>query len=385
MVEYQRSNGTVASVAASGRSKGRYSCIMDTQPQQEFYFQWHITERCNLRCAHCYQNRFSDSLELTLGDLKQIADQLCEALRVWKRRGRIAVTGGEPFAHGELLPLLEHLDGKDEVLYLDVLSNGTLIQRDAIPALQRLDKLRRVQVSLDGATPDIHDAIRGTGTFERAIEGIRRLRSAGLTVTIMFTLHRRNAVDVPRLLDLVREEGVSALVIERLVPCGMGKGLQDEMLTPKEISSIFSYVSDRADVYAGCDAGPDVLRYRTLWALLDPQGARATGDTPPAMHLGAMCSVGMDGLCIMPDGTALPCRRLPIPLGNIRTDGIFKIWYTSDLLWKIRDKRNLKGKCGNCELVARCGGCRAIAYACTGDYLEEDPQCWKPAEVPCGS
>ncbi|MCL4418034.1 MAG: radical SAM/SPASM domain-containing protein, partial [Actinobacteria bacterium] len=61
----------------------------------------------------------------------------------------------------------------------------------------------------------------------------------------------------------------------------------------------------------------------------------------------------------------------------INRDSIFKIWYTSDLLWKIRNKNNLKGKCNKCELIPRCSGCRAIAYAMTGDYLSEDPQCWK--------
>ena len=61
----------------------------------------------------------------------------------------------------------------------------------------------------------------------------------------------------------------------------------------------------------------------------------------------------------------------------MKKDSLGKIWFTSDLLWQIRDKHNLKGKCNSCEFIPRCGGCRAIAYAYTGDYLEEDPQCWK--------
>ena len=90
-----------------------------------------------------------------------------------------------------------------------------------------------------------------------------------------------------------------------------------------------------------------------------------------------MCSIGIDSITIMPDGTVFPCRRLPMPIGNLHHESLFKIWYTSDLLWEIRNKNNLKGKCNNCELIPRCSGCRAIAYALTGDYLAEDPQCWK--------
>ncbi|MDI6793431.1 MAG: SPASM domain-containing protein [bacterium] len=64
-------------------------------------------------------------------------------------------------------------------------------------------------------------------------------------------------------------------------------------------------------------------------------------------------------------------------MGNILKDGLFKIWYTSDVLWRIRDKNNLKGKCKGCKYIYSCGGCRAVAYAMTGDYMEEDTQCWK--------
>jgi radical SAM protein with 4Fe4S-binding SPASM domain len=119
-----------------------------------------------------------------------------------------------------------------------------------------------------------------------------------------------------------------------------------------------------------------IIKYRTLWAMIDPDRAKIP-DVPLEIDLGGMCSIGIDSLTILPDGTVLPCRRLPIPIGNLTNDSIFKIWYTSDLLWKIRNKNNLKGKCNKCELIPRCSGCRAIAYAVTGDYLAEDPQCWK--------
>ena len=99
-------------------------------------------------------------------------------------------------------------------------------------------------------------------------------------------------------------------------------------------------------------------------------------DTTCNSKIGGFCPVGFTSLTILHDGTVLPCRRLEIPIGNILKEGLFKIWYDSDVLWRIRDKSNLQGKCDNCSNVDRCGGCRAIAYETTGDYMGEDIQCW---------
>ncbi len=90
--------------------------------------------------------------------------------------------------------------------------------------------------------------------------------------------------------------------------------------------------------------------------------------------LGAPCVIGVDGLCVMPDGSVFPCRRFPVSIGNLLNDPLKKIWEESDLLEKLREKENLRGRCGSCD-VADCRGCRSLALALTGDYLEEDPHC----------
>ena len=178
------------------------------------------------------------------------------------------------------------------------------------------------------------------------------------------------------MIDLAIKEKVDTLTIERFVPEGKGAEVKDWFLTKEEVHKLFQYVSRRSDTEYQKGTALKILKYRTLWANIDPERAKTT-DVPLEIDLGAMCSIGIDSLTILSDGTVLPCRRLPIPIGNLKNDSIFKIWYTSDLLWKIRNKNNLKGKCNKCDLIPRCSGCRAIAYAVTGDYLAEDPQCWK--------
>jgi MoaA/NifB/PqqE/SkfB family radical SAM enzyme len=125
-----------------------------------FGFQWHITDRCNLRCTHCYQEDYSGSDELSLDGLKQIADEIIGTLSKWDKRGDIAITGGEPLLKEEMFPLIHYLESADEISSLDILTNGTLINDKILTQIQHLTKLRCVQLSLEGASPESNDAIR---------------------------------------------------------------------------------------------------------------------------------------------------------------------------------------------------------------------------------
>lgn len=141
----------------------------------------------------------------------------------------------------------------------------------------------------------------------------------------------------------------------------------DDVLSKEEIKAIYEGITVRANEI---NSKLNVRRLRPLW--LNTTYLDCTNNE----KIGGFCPVGLTSLAILWDGTVLPCRRLEIPIGNILEDGLFKIWYDSDVLWRIRDKNNLQGKCHGCVNVERCGGCRAIAYATTGDYMGEDIQCW---------
>ena len=350
---------------------------MDEASKADFGFQWHITDRCNLRCTHCYQEDYSGSNELGLDGLKQVADEIIRTLSKWEKRGDIAITGGEPLLKEEMFPLIHYLESADEISSLDILSNGTLINDKILAQIQELTKLRCVQLSMEGASPESNDTIRGKGTFQKVINAIRLLRSGEVSVNIMFTLQRRNVEDIPSLIELAIAEGISVLTIERFVPIGSGAKIREELLSPEEIKRVFDYISERAEQEINRGGLTSISRSRPLWVMCNSNTVFPGAETSNKDTAGGICSIGLDGLCILPDATVLPCRRLPIPIGNLKNDSLLKIWHTSDLLWEIADKRNLKGKCNSCEFITRCSGCRAMAYACTGDYLAEDPQCWK--------
>lgn len=332
--------------------------------KEEFYFQWHFTNSCNLRCAHCYQEGYCHE-DLSCEQLLVIANQITTALRKWNMLGRISLTGGEPFLSPFLLRLVGYLEEASEIKQFDILTNGTCITQEQIEILKCCRKLHQIQISIDGPIASIHDTIRGPGTFDIVRNTVDRLQESGIEVSFMFTLMQRNMDNALQVIDFAEECGVNAVTVERVTPCGHSS-LAD-VLTAKEIRDIYEGITKRAN---SAPSGLTVRRLRPLWI------NTAHLDTTENSKIGGFCPVGFTSLAILWDGTVLPCRRLNIPIGNILTDGLFKIWYDNEVLWNIRDKNNLKGKCHKCHNIDRCGGCRAIAYETTGDYMGEDIQCW---------
>jgi radical SAM protein with 4Fe4S-binding SPASM domain len=332
--------------------------------KEEFYFQWHFINRCNLRCTHCYQDNYLFE-DLPLEKLLVIAGQISTALEKWNMLGRISLTGGEPFLTPHLPHLLDYMEDNSNIKQFDILTNGTCITQRHIDMLKRCRKLHQIQISIDGATELSHDAIRGSGTFKTVVQIIKRLRESGLEVSFMFTLMKHNKDDAIKVIDFAETCGVNAITVERVTPCGHSK--TSDLLTTQEVKTIYEGITLRAN-YTSKDL--TVRRLRPLWI------NTAHLNTNPKNKIGGFCPVGFTSLAILWDGTVLPCRRLDIPIGNILTDGLYKIWYDSDVLWNIRNKSNLKGKCSSCKNVGQCGGCRAIAYETSGDYMGEDTQCW---------
>ena len=332
------------------------------QTGDDFYFQWHLTERCNRKCRHCYQSD-NYSSELPLSDMLTIVDKMEEAMEKWGKQGTLSLTGGEPFLRrDDLHALMTRLDDSRCLYYYDILTNGSRISEVEAKALAAHTGLRRVQVSLEGAEAEVNDAIRGPGSFKETLKAVRNLMAEQVDCSVMMTLTRKNQDQVDPMISLLKREGVPTLALERLIPEGRGASLGDLILSKEELHALYE------DIYqiAINDSPVRILLHRPLFALIAP-------DDPT---VGALCSAGNNALTIMPDGSVYPCRRLPIPIGNVLNDGFYKIWYGSDVLWRLRNPEALNAKCRSCHLMTQCRGCRAMAYFTSGDFMGEDPQCW---------
>jgi radical SAM protein with 4Fe4S-binding SPASM domain len=332
--------------------------------KEEFYFQWHFMNTCNLRCAHCYQEGYQFP-NLELSDLLCMANEISSTLSKWDMLGRISLTGGEPFMSPYLFDLLDYFEHDEQTKQFDILTNGTRIDVNGISRLKAYQKLRQVQISLDGATRATHDAVRGNGVYDKVVETIHGLRQHDIEVSLMFTLMRRNMDEAVQVIDFAEAHDINAVTVERVTPCG-NSSIKDT-LTVEEIHKIYNAITVRANTV---NSNLTVRRLRPLWIHTESLNNRA------GSKIGGFCPVGFTSIAILWDGTVLPCRRLNIPIGNILEEKLFRIWYGSDILWRIRDKNSLQGKCHNCRNINRCGGCRAIAYETTGDYMGEDVQCW---------
>lgn len=274
-------------------------------------------------------------------------------------------TGGEPLLRNDLTNILDYAGQCGFTTSL--LSNGTLITRH-IAAQLRKAGVRDVQVSLDGMER-IHDSIRGAGSFKRAIRGIENLVSHGIDTYVNMTLSRLNMNEIDSLVCLAGELGIHLVTFSRLVLCGRGGELADHALTAREL----------ADVHERCKRYKDG---KIKVASLDPLALIAGTDieVPDSELPAGGCAAGIFGLTITSDGSIMPCRRMDLVIGNIKTNNLRQLWVESPVLCALRDRERYHGGCESCHYWSICRGCRAIALAFARsrgqeDYLGPDPQC----------
>ena len=196
---------------------------------QEFFVQCHLTERCNLHCAHCYQSGDSSIEELSLTEIREMLAEIDDMLQSWSEAYQLEfspslnITGGEPLLRRDLFKILAEAGKKDFAVFL--LTNGTLVDAEKAAHLAAAG-VRGVQVSIEGPE-EIHELIRGAGSFAAACRGITHLVDAGLAVTLNATLSEMNADKFREMIDLCSTLGAQKLGFSRLVPSGRRAGLID--------------------------------------------------------------------------------------------------------------------------------------------------------------
>lgn len=328
-------------------------------------FQWHLTERCNLRCAHCYQAE-PPTPELGYDDQLAVLDQLRDLVRGWQpgrlRSLQLTFTGGEPLLCGDLLRLLTAVRADPWPWTISLLTNGTLLDAAFCRELARL-RPAFVQVSLDGLEPT-HDAARGPGSFAAAVTGLRRLRAAGVPSMVSFTAHRGNWREFPGVAALAVRLGAQRVWADRLIPAGRGAQMTDALLSPAETLSFVELVAATRRRWS-----------RRWWRRTDVAAHRALQFLAPGGGPIYRCHAGDSLLTLLPNGELLPCRRLPMVVGNVLRTPLAEL-YGHPLLADLRDQARLPADCAACGHRAACGGgLRCLAYAVTGDPHAADPGC----------
>jgi len=334
---------------------------------------WETTAGCNLECVHCRRLDVAHEMmrsDLTTEEAFLLVDQIAEV-----GNPILVLSGGEPLIRPDILDIARH--GRQRGLTVSLATNGTLVTSKLARAIQAAG-IARVAVSLDGARADTHDQFRRQlGSFHRALEGIGYLRWAGVPVQINTTVARHNEAELEAIHDLAADLGAVALHAFLLVPVGCGVQIaEDQMLSPEGYEAIlhrFYDLAQRGRLQCKATCAPHY--YRVVRQRAAAEGRHVV----PARHgMAAMtkgCLAGSAVCFVSHKGEVFPCGYLPVEAGNVRRAPFGSIWRLSPVFASLRDPDCLDGKCGACEFINVCSGCRARAYYATGDYLAEEPFC----------
>jgi heme b synthase len=339
---------------------------------------WEITRSCNLSCLHCRASseRGPYPGELHPEESLRLIDQIASF-----SRPVVILTGGEPLLRKDVFDLARY--GTERGLRMVIAPNGTLLDPEKAHLLKS-SGIQRVSISLDGASAQSHDAFRQVvGAFAGALRGIEFLKKADLPFQINTTVTKRNFAELPEILNLAVRMGAAAHHIFLLVPTGRGRTLAGETVGADDYERILHWFYDQREKHplqlkATC--APHY--YRILHQRTKAQGKRVTSETHGLDAMTRGCLGGIGFCFISYRGEVQPCGYLELVGGNLRDRSLRDIWENSELFRQIRDFSAYQGKCGRCEFIRVCGGCRARAYETSGNFLAEEPLCaYQPGAV----
>lgn len=340
-------------------------------PQLRLVF-WETTTACNLKCVHCRACAVEDrspeelSTRQSLNLLRQIASFA---------KPVVVLSGGEPLVREDIFEIASA--GTQLGLRMVLATNGTNLPPDVIARLKSAG-IQRLSISLDGANSESHDAFRGVpGAFDAALKGIRSCVEEQTPVQINTTVSRNNLQELPAIMDLAVSLGACALHLFLLVPTGCGKEIADaEMITPAQYEDVLNWLCDQSrSVPINLKATCAPHYFRVMRQRAKAEGIKITSQTHGMEAMTKGCLAG-SGVCFVSyKGDVYPCGYFPVSAGNVLRTPLERIWKESELFRELRDESLLEGKCSVCEYVRLCGGCRARAYAETGNYLGEEPYC----------
>jgi AdoMet-dependent heme synthase len=367
----------------------------DSPFARPYVISWNLTYRCNLACEHCYLDaggtplvgteNFADRSELGTEDCFRVIDEIA----AFAPECVTILTGGEPLLRRDILEIVRRAAQRG--LWVVVGTNGVRITENVANRLAEAGA-RGLSLSLDALDSDRHDRFRRVrGAWQNTVDGAEILHRTGLPFIVQTTAGSHNQDELESIADFAHHR-LAAKVwnLYFLVPTGRGQFVSD--MSPAQYDEVLASLyriqrkyDRRMLVNAKCAphyiktvlensaAGPDAARPER------ESGAPAAwpGSPPIRTYSGGAggCPAGTHYMGIRPNGDVTPCPYLPVFAGSLRSAKLEDLWTSSELFSNVRRRTSLGGRCGECEMNAHCGGCRARAYGMTGDLMAEDPLC----------
>ena len=338
------------------------------------WIAWEITRRCNLRCVHC---RSSSQLEVeghpdfSLDEAKRVLDDIHSYASPV-----VVLSGGEPLLRPDVFDIARY--GTALGLRMCLATNGSLVTADTCRQITE-SGIRMVSLSLDGSTAAVHDDFRNQpGAFDGVMNAIRLFNAHNIDFLVNSSFTKRNQDEAPKIHQLVKSLGATAWYLFMIVPTGRGEEIMAELIPPDEYEAMLNWHYDMEkeedELLVRPTCAPQY--YRVVLQRAKQEGERFKRRTLKFSTGGSKGCLAGQLICMIDvDGNVLPCSYFPLPAGNIRTQSFREIWEQSPLFLEMRDFAGYKDHCGRCEYLNVCGGCRARAWAVTGDYLAGEPFC----------
>ena len=343
-----------------------------------YVVSWNLTYRCNLACEHCYRDaggkpevgteNFADRSELGTEECFKVIDQIAS----FAPECVTILTGGEPLLRRDILEIVTRAAERE--LWVVVGTNGVKITENVARRLKEAGA-RGLSLSLDALDADRHDAFRRVrGAWRNTVEGAEILNRTGLPFIVQTTAGSHNRGELEAIADFAHDR-LAAKVwnLYFLVPTGRGQFVSD--MTPAQYDEVLASLYRIQKKYSGRMLVNAKCAPHYIKTVLE----NASEETDPKIRTysggAGGCPAGTHYMGIRPNGDVTPCPYLPVFAGTLRNSSLADLWTSSELFTGIRQRSELGGRCGPCEMNGHCGGCRARAYGMTGDLMSEDPLC----------
>lgn len=339
--------------------------------KQRFSMQWHITDKCDQHCKHCYIYEGKDKdlkYELDLKTLSEILDNFIKSCTLMDKEPFLTITGGDPLLYDKIWEFLEIVKSKN--VYFAILGNPFHLSYEIVKKLENLGCVS-YQMSLDGLK-NTHDFIRKPGSFEATLNSLKYFKNSNIRTAIMATVSKTNINELPELVDIVVKNDVNNFAFARYCP---NPNDFDLMVTPEEYREFLDKMWKKYVQYQDCNTRFTLKDH--LWKLYLYEKSLLKFDdiyNPEDLILDG-CHCGISHITVLSDGTVYACRRSKTPIGKVPDQLLYDIFNSKEMeQYRQYDKFE---HCANCEIKNFCRGCPSVAKCLTGNFYAKDPQCWK--------
>jgi radical SAM protein with 4Fe4S-binding SPASM domain len=330
---------------------------------------WRCTRRCVGSCLYCsYTPEYAKDEEIDTKTAYKMVDEIHDFGSPW-----FGISGGEPLVRKDIFDVIAYAK-KEYGMEVSLITSGFAFDQE------RLDKLAKHEVhtavSVDG-NRESNDIIRRKGSYDKALFAMKKLSENGILDCIVTTMTKYNIKDMAHPAALGEEFKARMVVYHNLVPVGRaGSNMPDLAPTPEQYEEAFNEIYDLQVKLAN---KVKINVYSPFYArIVRQKNPTEFWDWFQNGYLGK-CTIGGNYISVTENGDFRSCGfHEGYRLGNLKEKKLTSVWNDlqhSELHLKLRDKSNIKGKCGVCEYREICGGCRTRAEYYTGDLFESDPAC----------